>query len=418
MIILQQSRGALSSGDQCSLDLPFAETKSLTARIGPTPTFTRASAASFVGSDGLIKTAAANAPRFDHDPLTPFACKGLLIEESRTNLFSRSQEFDYSTDWVSTGVTVAANATTAPDGTLTADTLNESTALANHSIGRAFNMATGTTYVFSVFIKSNGRPYVLVRTNTASSEFDLSTGTVSVIGTGSPTITKFGNGWYRCAIQFVSNGSNVTPTVLMKDSIGGAVNYTGNGASGVYVWGAQVEAGAFATSYIPTTTASAVRSADVCSITGANFTSFCNQTEGTLSLKATILASTLVMGGVSLQAADRFNCSVTIQKNNSTTLSANVVLPYNSYAANFSFANATYGSESKTIIAFKQDNFAASSNGSTVLTDNAGAFATGTYPLNQMQIGLGGGTRMFGWISEIKYYRRRLSNAKLQALTV
>ena len=85
MMILQQTRGALSSGDQLTLDLPFAATKSLTARIGPTPTFTRASAATFIGSDGLIQTATTNTPRFDHNPLT-LACRGLLIEEGRTNL--------------------------------------------------------------------------------------------------------------------------------------------------------------------------------------------------------------------------------------------------------------------------------------------------------------------------------------------
>lgn len=73
------------NADQLSLDLQFAIDKTLTARKGPTPTFTRASTATFIGSNGLIQSAAINASRFDHDPNT-LACKGLLVEESRTNL--------------------------------------------------------------------------------------------------------------------------------------------------------------------------------------------------------------------------------------------------------------------------------------------------------------------------------------------
>ena len=335
MMILQQTRGGLSSGDQCSLDIPFAVTKSLAARIGPTPTFTRASAATFIDSDGLIQTATINTPRFDHDPVT-LACRGLLIEEGRTNLIF-------------------------PSATLFTQT----------------RTVTAVAHTLSFY----------------------GSGTIVLSGTHSATVVGAGAYPARRTLTFTPTAGSLTLAVT------GTVEF------------AQLEAGSFASSYIPTTTTTAVRSADVCSITGANFTSFCNQTEGTLSLESTILASTSSMGGVILSAADRFNCSIAILKNNSTTSNANVVFPYNSYSANFNIANTTYGAESKTIIAFKQDNFAASSNGSTVLTDNAGTFVTGKYPLNQMQIGISQGTRMFGWISEIKYYRKRLPNAKIQALS-
>ena len=93
MIILQQSRGCLSSGDQLSLDLPFAKTKSLTPTVGPTPNFTRASAGTFIGSDGLIQTATAGTPRFDHDPVTR-VCRGLLLEDTRTNRLLQSETLE------------------------------------------------------------------------------------------------------------------------------------------------------------------------------------------------------------------------------------------------------------------------------------------------------------------------------------
>jgi len=335
MMILKTSRSNLSSNDQVSLDLPFAETKSLTARIGPTPTFTRASSGTFIGSDGLIQTAAVNAPRFDHDPVS-LICRGLLFEDNRTNL------------------------------------------LLNSAV-----LATQT------------------RTVTAVAHTLSFYGTGTVVLSGAHSATVVGTGAYpsRSTLTFTPTAGSLTLTV------------TGT------VESAQLEAGAFATSYIPTTTASAVRSADVCSITGSNFTSFCNQTEGALSLKWSLLApSSTFMGGATLAASDRFNLSVGITKSTDNRISNSVRSSYG-LSAIFNYTNNKYGSDNETIIAYKQNDSAASFNGSTPLTDTVGAFASDIYPLIQMHIGSDIGSRMFGWISEVKYYRKRIPNAKLQALT-
>lgn len=97
--------GVSIDADGLSLDLAFALDKTLVARKGPTPTFTRGSTATFIGSNGLIQSAAANAPRFDHDPITG-VCRGLLIEEQRTNAVLNSDAP------VTQGVTVTAAAHT------------------------------------------------------------------------------------------------------------------------------------------------------------------------------------------------------------------------------------------------------------------------------------------------------------------
>ena len=106
-----------------SLDLNFSQYKALTDSVSGTNliTFSRASTGTYVDSDGLIKTAVADAPRFDHDPVTGESL-GLLIEEERTNLFTYSEEFDDAT-WLKSNATVTANDAVAPDGTSTADKL-------------------------------------------------------------------------------------------------------------------------------------------------------------------------------------------------------------------------------------------------------------------------------------------------------
>ena len=102
-----------------SLNLNFQGGK-LDSRV----TFARSTTGTFVGSDGLIQTAAINTPRFDYDPVT-LACKGLLIEEQRVNLLTYSDDFSNAA-WTKTNATVTANAVAAPDGTTTADTLTAS----------------------------------------------------------------------------------------------------------------------------------------------------------------------------------------------------------------------------------------------------------------------------------------------------
>jgi len=108
---------AVSNPDKLALDLQFAADKTLTARKGPTPAFTRGSSGRFVGSNGLIQSAGNNVARFDHDPVT-LACKGLLIEESRTNVALYSGALVIGTGWA-TDVTPGATSTVSgvgPDG--------------------------------------------------------------------------------------------------------------------------------------------------------------------------------------------------------------------------------------------------------------------------------------------------------------
>jgi hypothetical protein len=279
-------------GGTPSLDLNFAKNKSLIDGVSGNNliSFARNSTATYVGEDGLIKTAAANEARFDHNPVTGESL-GLLIEEQRTNLLLRSAEFD-NVSWGKNNATITANSIAAPDDTLTADklsaTLNNSFALATHTV----TINAANPYTVTVFAKAGEFSWLLLKQDSGSAPgsayrsawFNLSTGVIGTVESGlTASIQAFPNGWYRCSITYQLNGSGtstVSPHIASTD--GSNLVSGANGSKGIYIWGAQLEAGAFPTSYIPTTTAAVTRSADVASITGANFSSWYNQSAGTI----------------------------------------------------------------------------------------------------------------------------------------
>ena len=234
-----------------------------------------------------------SAPRFDHNPTTGESL-GLLVEEQRTNLLQRSE--DLTTTWIQFGTSVSSNVATAPDGTLTADKLNDTASTGEHGIYQI--TTTSGSHTFSVFAKAVERRYIILRKDSGPllAVFDLQTGTVTQTDAGvTASITAYPSGWYRCSMTCTSTGN----TVVKLSDVGTGVlpnsGYLGNGG-GVFLWGAQLEAGAFPTSYIPTTTAAATRSADVASISGSNFSSWYRQDEGTVFAETQIARQNALAG--------------------------------------------------------------------------------------------------------------------------
>ena len=186
-----------------TLDLNFARQK----RLDPRVTFTRGSTATYVGDDGLIKTAASNEARFDHDPATGESL-GLLVEEARTNLFTYSQDFS---TWIMNNQSVTSNVTTAPDGTTTAYKLVESNASEFHRISISTN-PTGS-HTMTVFAKAAERDVLtLIPASTGGGDnpvyFDLTNGTISAsLGSAtSASIQALPSGWYRCSVTDTMSG--------------------------------------------------------------------------------------------------------------------------------------------------------------------------------------------------------------------
>jgi hypothetical protein len=418
---LSDGRGGGINPDGLSLDLQFAADKTLTARKGPTPVFTRGSTGTFVGSNGLIQTAAINAPRFDHDPVTG-VCRGLLIEESRTNLLQRSEELDNAA-WSKINCSISANSTTSPSGLITADKIVENTTNSLHGVFTAASVATNTTYIGSIYIKAAERSFAVIYTNLGGGNGRYisipADGTGQVLGTfnaNSSTVTLqyVGNGWYRASIV-MNTGSNSSAQIEAYPSTNGTTaSYLGDGTSGIFAWGAQLEAGSFPTSYIPTTTGTLARSADVCSITGADFTSFYNQSEGTFLLKATSLMATATGGNrtfVSFTDGGYINQQGLYKATNTNNLSFPI-----GAGIGPAIGTLTAGSPFAVSGAMQVANNAAAFNGAAAVAVT-GSATTGISKLEfRDPTGAAAGHPTMH-ISQFRYYKKRLPNAKIQALT-
>jgi hypothetical protein len=494
MMILKTSRSNLSSNDQLSLDLPFAATKSLTARVGPTPTFTRGSGATYIGSDGLIHgvdtsttsnsisaasktfTLAATAgqdqfwragdaveasngsnfmagtvtsydaatqslvcnmtsiggggtftswrigyrgPRFDHT--SAGVCRGLLIEESRTNICRYSGELVNGTGWATVGM-LSVGSGSGPDGN-TAYEISEITGGTFHTFlntggtGSALvaSITSGVTYAGSIFLKKITGSVDWVQVTLASGGFgasqyvniNISNGTIGNSSGGTARVEQYANGWYRVSWTATATTTTTTSGTLLVAGIQNTngttrvPSYSGVGTNKFLAAMAQFEVGSFPTSYIPTVASSVVRSADVCSITSSTLW---NASEGTL-LSKTIIPN----GGFDCYTANWQNF-FGHRRTNSNALSALI-----RGGGNFDLSLGTFVSGSLRVACTHGGNLvSAVANGGSINS------TSGTLVLNPTVLGIGysgSGSPINGPVDSIRYYRKRLSDAKLQALT-
>lgn len=302
-------------------------------------TFTRAGSATYFGPDGLMKTAAADQPRLDYDPAT-LQPRGLLIEESRTNLL-----------------------------------LNSAT-LATQSV-----TTTAQSYTLTFY----------------------GTGSVALSGTYTGNLAGTGAS-DRVKLTFTATAGTLTLTV------------TGS------VTSAQLEAGAFATSYIPTTTAAATRAADGCVMTGLNFSRWFNPLEGTTVVEFSTITNGLTNTGAAAyprvfafesSAAENMNVSVSGTVGSPIALA---VVDGGVSQAKLSIYGNTLGTGAvfRSAVAYKTNDFAHSLNGLAPATGTSG-----TLPVcDRLSIGnTMGGFHFSGHIRRLRYWPTRLPNARLQELT-
>lgn len=390
-----------------TLNLNFAAAGRLDSRV----TFTRSSTATYVNQIGLIQSAAVNEPRFDYNPST-LAARGLLIEEQRTNLVTYSEQFD-NASWSKTAASITANALAAPDGSVTADKLVEDNTNAAHYVGsNAPSVTDGVAYTISVYAKAGERSVLQIVPSAAGfpvafANFDLSNGVVGTFsGITSYAITSAGNGWYRCSVTLSANATTTSGFVLVvqnSTTAARAGSYTGNGTSGIYLWGAQLEAGSFATSYIKTEAASVTRSADVASVN--TLSPWWNNVEGTLFADYTASSSSFV----AMLYTDASNNMVMIGGTSGAAFDVN----------NAGVVQATLGARvlsAKIAARFKANDFAVCLNGGAVATDTSGTVPSIT---DRLALGYfpGVGLQINGYLRRVTFYPRTLTSAELQAIT-
>jgi len=382
---------------------------------------------STVGTYSPTTTAANSAPRFNHTYNgTSWVSRGLLVEEQRTNSFQWSEDFS-NAFWTKASSSISSNSIIAPDGILSADKLIENSASTTHYVV-ANSQALNGTYTLSVFAKAAERSIVYLDmddtgtggTFLGGGYFDLANGTASARNGATVSIFSVGNGWYRCSVTATGNAT-ATPWIGLSDQIyAGLPSYLGNGVSGIYIWGAQLELGAFPTSYIPTTSASTTRSADVCQITGGDFSGFWNGTEGTLACEFDRLSSVTSSFSSGFPHAVSLVDSGNLVRQgfyggHSGASPTGEIFLYNGSGRITAGALVSGTSPIKISGAYKASDFAGSLNGATAVTSSSGSID----PVVQMNIGAWASSQYMlnGHIARLRYFNKRLPNATLQLLS-
>jgi hypothetical protein len=371
-----------------------------------------------------LLTAASGVARFDHNPTT-FESLGLEIEEQRTNLVTYSEQFNDAA-WTKTRSSITADATTSPDGTVDADKLVEdTTATSTHFITQSFNGTTGTIYTATLYAKAAERNFVRITLPSAifgvatTWAFDLTTGATSPIaGTSGTTATSeaVGNGWWRIRVTSIAATATTSGNfqITISETSTNAT-YTGDGYSGIYIWGAQLEAGAFATSYIPTVASQVTRAADAASMTGANFSSWFNNAEGTLYADYLLSdPNSHSVAEISSGGSDYIRMRYSSGGAAQYTVQVAGVTQANQAPTGFSTPNTQY----KRAITYATNSFNQAINGLLPTAEDT----SGTVPVSsRLFIGAEGATgsvsQLGGTIKKLAYYPVRVTNAQLQGLT-
>ena len=343
--------------------------------------------------------------------------RGLLVEESRTNLCLQSETFD-NASWSKNVLTVTANQTTAPDGTSNADLIANSATTLDTPVAFQAITVTAAAYTNTVYAKANAANFLTMGTFDGTtvifSGFNLSTGVVDVTGAGHTcTIQNVGNGWYRCSVTY-TYPSTTGRTYAGVYHTSNTITYTpsGIGADSIYVWGAQTELGAFATSYIPTTTVAVARGADTCS--NSSITSWFNRAQGTFVANADVMsigggnyAICAFSAGASYATGNGFlmrtsSASVLVGGNGSGVISSGI-------SVNTVFKSAgLYQGTTETVCL----------NGATPVTSSANDFTgIGTTTFLIGAITTGNTQQYNGHIRSLTYYASALYPAQLQSLT-
>lgn len=408
--------------------LPRVTFDFITSLLDSRITFERIGAtATRVNNLGNVEIVSANTPRFDFNPIS-LICKGLLIEELRENEVPYSDDFRNTVDagevrpWNYLNITVSSNIANSPDGTQNADKVEETSATGEHAIFHDNFAASSVNLTVTVFAKASERSKInLAISNFATGDarctYDLSTGTAGAATSNtsdytSPIgkITAFKDDWYRCELTVVKGSVNTNNFVVINLNNGSTTNYTGTTGSGLFLYGAQLEVGQFATSYIPTVGATVTRNEDLATITGVNFSSWFNSSEGGTVIQT--LPNTILGTRPAIQFDDN-------TANNSIVLRG-VAADTQLHVVDGGSAQATL--DAGTIVedtvyrlggAWKSSSFAAAVNGNAADSQSSGSYPTTT----QARLGSDGTNYLNGCLQNIQYWPQRIINTEVQAFS-
>lgn len=401
-----------------ALTLDFQNSQQLDPRV----TFSRTQTTgqtTYINSAGQIAYAAEHEPRFDHDGNGE--CLGLLVEEARTNSVTASGDVKTAASLTQTGTSSYVTGI-APDGSSSTTLTNwvpDSGATGNALYGIA---SPGTPAAASVFIKANGWNYGGLWFNNIDGSadgkifIDLTTGEVlSDANMSNITVVKCANGWWRVG---GSSSTNALGTLSIKcsSSSGSSVTPAMNGTDGILLWGLQTESGTFVTSLIPTSGSTVTRSADIAQMTGDNFSSWYNQSEGTLfaqwvSPDTKQFSSPAIIKSSTVKNSPR----IYVYAYQGNKLVGMVKTP--SESATILTTSNVPNTKLKTAIAYNTSSQSSTFNGNTPQSAN---ISTAIPTMIRMDLGDVYSTNdrySNHHIARVSYYNQRLTDAELQTLT-
>jgi len=372
-------------------------------------TFTRGSVATRINAQGLIENVASGQSRLDY-PLIDGVQKGCphhILEPARTNLIPYSEAFSNAA-WGKQEITISQNVAISPDGTLNADKIIPSIVSTTHQI-YDLGLVVSQTCATSIFAKADGvNTFEILDGSSASNgvAFDLSNGTFTNKGSGIGSMEYYGNGWYRCISVAATTGFRI-----YCPSSAGTVS--GDGTSGVYIWGAMLEAGSFPTSYIPTSGTAVTRSAETA--TGAGNSTTFNDSEGVLMAEISALADDAdTLRWINLSNGLTTNRVTFYYRTDINQLT--YLVTSNGAAQVFSTITLSSASSFNKIAAkYKQNNFSLFVNGYELITDTTGNTPIG---LNELSFDNAvGGDNFYGKAKQLQYFDSALADTQLEQLT-
>jgi hypothetical protein len=377
--------------------------------------FTRATTATRINSSGLIEEMAINVPRLEYPLIDGVVngCPSLLLEPQSTNLIPYSEEFDNAA-WSKFRSSISPNTSISLDGTLNADKLIDTSVSGTHGMEDTISsISSGSKYTYSIFAKADEIKQVGLLLATQGRIFDLENGTILDEFIAAPDASKiedYGNGWYRCSITITLNATSVKTSIYLSKN--NNITFTGDGTSGVYLWGAQLEEQSYPTSYIPTNGTAVTRAAETA--TGSGDASTFNDSEGVLMAEISALADDGTNRNITINDNTSDNVVLLKLDNSSNTIEYRVISSGNlSVVKTVTVSDTTLFN--KVSVKYKQNDFALWINGFKVGTDTVGSTPIGLIKLDLSNYNEA--NKLYGKTKQLQYYNSALTDSELEKIS-
>jgi hypothetical protein len=379
-------------------------------------TTTRASVATRVNQNGLLEEVASNVPRLDY---SDGGCPSLLLEGTSTNIIPYSEDFS-NASWTKNGTTVSSGVLSPSGDTSAFDFFEQGTTSFKAIQNSNFSTVSGQKYTISIFAKPNGR-FLQITPQVAFEQryinYDLINGTMNLSGSdgASGTITLLSNGYYRCTYTDIANATSTVANIYycLANSMSATrrPTYTGDGTSGIHIYGAQIEANSHATSYIKTIGTTQTRVADTAS--GSGNSTVINSSEGVLYAEIKGFKDDASSRCISISDGTTSN-RINLALPSTQTQVIGRISSEGVTVADMVYTGITQTTFNKIAVKWKLNDFALWVNGVEVLTDSIGASPIG---LNVLSFDNASAAEFLGKTKDLRVYTTALTDAELTTLT-